>query len=42
MFKANWKKTSTTYKLPAGMVEKMVRLAYPDNKLTSHNLIMVA
>ena len=39
MFKADWEKTSVTYQLPEGMVEKMVRLAYPDKKLTSFELI---
>jgi ribosomal protein S18 acetylase RimI-like enzyme len=39
MFKADWEKTSVTCQLPEGMVEKMVRLAYPDNKLISHELI---
>jgi hypothetical protein len=39
MFKANWEKTSVTYQLPEGIVEKMVRLAYPDKKFTSSELI---
>jgi len=39
MFKADWEKTSITYQLPEGMVEKMVSLAYPDKKLTSSELI---
>lgn len=39
MFKVDWEKTSVTYQLPEGMVEKMVRLAYPDKKLTSSELI---
>ncbi|HCJ1102230.1 TPA: GNAT family N-acetyltransferase [Legionella pneumophila] len=39
MFKADWEKTSVTSQLPEGMVEKMVRLAYPDKKLISHELI---
>lgn len=39
MFKVDWEKTSTTCQLPEGMVEKMVRLAYPDKKLTSSELI---
>jgi len=39
MFKANWEKASVTYQLPEGMVKKMVRLAYPDKKLTSHELL---
>ncbi len=39
MFKADWEKTSVTYQLPEGMVEKMVRLAYPDKKLISYELI---
>ena len=39
MFKADWEKTSVTYQLPEGMVEKMVRLVYPDTKLISHELI---
>ena len=39
MFKVDWEKTSVTYQLPEGMVEKMVRLAYPDKKITSSKLI---
>jgi GrpB-like predicted nucleotidyltransferase (UPF0157 family)/Ser/Thr protein kinase RdoA (MazF antagonist) len=39
MFKVDWEKTSITYQLPEGMVEKMVSLAYPDKKLTSFELI---
>lgn len=39
MFKANWEKTSTTHKLPDGMVEQMVAIAYPDRKLFSYELI---
>jgi GrpB-like predicted nucleotidyltransferase (UPF0157 family)/aminoglycoside phosphotransferase (APT) family kinase protein len=39
MFKADWEKTSVTYQLPEGMVEKMVRLAYPDETLISSELI---
>jgi hypothetical protein len=39
MFKVDWEKTSVTYQLPEGMVEKMVLLAYPDKKLTSSELI---
>lgn len=39
MFKVDWEKTSVTYQLPEGMVEKMVRLAYPDEKLISSELI---
>ena len=39
MFKADWEKTSVTYQLPKDMVEKMVRFAYPDTKLISHELI---
>ena len=39
MFKVNWEKTSITYQLPKGMVEKMLSLAYPDKKLTSFELI---
>jgi GrpB-like predicted nucleotidyltransferase (UPF0157 family)/aminoglycoside phosphotransferase (APT) family kinase protein len=39
MFKVEWEKTSVAYQLPEGMVEKMVRLAYPDKKLTSSELI---
>ena len=39
MFKVDWEKTSITYQLPEGMVEKMVRLIYPDKKLTSFELI---
>ncbi len=39
MFKVDWEKISVTYQLPEGMMEKMVSLAYPDKKLTSHELI---
>lgn len=39
MFKVNWEKTSITYQLPKGMVEKMLSLAYPYKKLTSFELI---
>jgi GNAT superfamily N-acetyltransferase/aminoglycoside phosphotransferase (APT) family kinase protein len=39
MFKVDWEKTSVAYQLPEGMVEKMIRLAYPDKKLTSSELI---
>ncbi len=39
MFKVSWEKTSVTYQLPDGMLEKMVSLAYPDQKLTSFELI---
>ncbi|MFO1257677.1 MAG: GNAT family N-acetyltransferase [Gammaproteobacteria bacterium] len=39
MFKVEWEKTSTTYQLPEGMVEKMVRFAYPDEALVSCELI---
>ena len=39
MFKVDWEKTSITYQLPEGMVEKMVRLAYPDETLVSCELI---
>lgn len=39
MFKADWEKTSVTSQLPEGIVEKMVRLAYPEKKLISHELI---
>jgi Ser/Thr protein kinase RdoA (MazF antagonist)/GNAT superfamily N-acetyltransferase len=39
MFKADWEKTSVTYQLPEGTIEKMVHLAYPDKKLTSSELI---
>jgi GrpB-like predicted nucleotidyltransferase (UPF0157 family)/aminoglycoside phosphotransferase (APT) family kinase protein/GNAT superfamily N-acetyltransferase len=39
MFKANWEKSSATHQLPNGLVEQMVRLAYPDKKLTSSELI---
>ena len=39
MFKVDWEKTSITYQLPEGMVEKMVRLAYPDETLISSELI---
>lgn len=39
MLKVDWEKTSITYQLPEGMVEKMVRLAYPDKKFISHELI---
>lgn len=39
MFKVDWEKTSVTYQLPEDTVEKMVRLAYPDKKLISHELM---
>jgi hypothetical protein len=39
MFKVDWEKTSVTYQLQEGMVEKMVRLAYPDETLISSELI---
>ncbi len=39
MFKADCEKTSATYQLPEGMVEKMVQLAYPDKKLISYEMI---
>ena len=39
MFKVDWEKTSVTYQLSEDMLEKMVRLAYPNRKLTSHELI---
>ncbi len=39
MFKVEWEKTSVAYQLPEGMVEKMVRLAYPDETLISNELI---
>lgn len=39
MFKVDWEKTSVTYQLPEATIEKMVRLAYPDKKLTSSELI---
>ena len=37
MFKVDWEKTSVTYQLPEGMVEKMVLLAYPDKNLPPVN-----
>jgi len=39
MFIVDWEKTSITYQMREGMVEKMVLLAYPDKKLTSSELI---
>ena len=39
MFKGSWEKTNVTHQLPEGMVEKMVSLAYHDQKLTSFELI---
>lgn len=39
MFKADWEKTSVTYQLPEGLVENMVRLAYPDQSLIAYELI---
>lgn len=39
MFKVDWEKTSVIYQLREGMVEHMVRLAYPDKKLISHESI---
>ena len=41
MFKVDWEKTSVTYQLPEGMVEKMVRHAYPDKKLTAATFIVL-
>lgn len=39
MFKVDWEKTSITYQLPEGTIEKMVSVAYPDKQLTSFELI---
>lgn len=39
IFKADWEKTDTIHKLPAGMVEEMAHCAYPDKKLEFYNLI---
>ncbi len=39
MFKADWEKTSATHPLPQGIVEKMLRVAYADKKLISHELM---
>lgn len=39
MFKADWEKTSVMYQLPDGMVEKMVRLYYPNKKLILYELM---
>lgn len=39
MFKSDWEKTSVTHHLPTGVIEKMVRLAYPDKNLIFHELI---
>lgn len=39
MFKSNWEKTSVTHQLPDGQLEKMIRLAYPHQKLISCELI---
>ncbi len=39
MFKSEWEKTSVTHRLPQGMVETMVRLAYHDQALTAWELI---
>lgn len=39
MFKADWEKTSVTHPLPPGLVEKMIQLACPKQKLISYELI---
>ena len=39
MFKTDWEKTSVTYQLPEVTIEKMVRLAYPDETLISSEVI---
>jgi len=39
MFKVDWEKASSAHHLPRSMVEQMVRLAYPDKKLLSYELI---
>jgi hypothetical protein len=39
MFKVTWEKISVTHQLSQGMVEKMLRLAYPDQTLISCELI---
>lgn len=38
-FKSNWEKTSVQHQLPAGVLERMVQLAYPDQKLNFFELI---
>lgn len=38
-FKSNWEKSSVQYQLAASVLEQMVRFAYPDKKLISHELI---
>jgi Phosphotransferase enzyme family len=39
MFKSNWEKTSTTHSLPPGMVDKMLRVVYPEKILISQELM---
>ena len=39
MFKSTWEKTVSTHQLPDAVIEKKVRLAYPNKELTSHESI---
>ncbi len=39
MFKVDWEKAATGVQLPQGMIERMVKLAYPDSRLYSHELL---
>ena len=38
-FKSNWEKSDSQHQLKSAVVEKMVQLAYPDNKLISQQVI---
>lgn len=39
MFKADWEKASTRHKLPEGVVDQMLHLAYPGSKIASIELM---
>lgn len=38
-FKTNWEKSESRHQLPAGIIEKMVKLAYSNKKLKSSQII---
>ena len=38
-FKTNWEKSESRHQLPAGIIEKMVKLAYSKKKLKSSQII---
>ncbi len=38
-FKSTWEKADQQHQLPAGVPEKMIRLAYPDKKLISYEIL---